>query len=107
MFIGPPRPSADTLRETKMHFDVTLQYLAKEFLDEQNKTVFAWYKQNVPLQNDGNKYIISSHGLQSNLIIRNITQSDYGQYRVVVRNSFGHYTHYYEVREKGKKLLQL
>jgi hypothetical protein len=105
MFIGPPRPSADTLKETKitalLHVDVTLQFLAQDFFDEKNKTVFAWYKQNVSLQND-EKYIISSYGLQSNLIIRNITYSDYGQYRVIVRNSFGHITHYYELQEKGK-----
>ncbi|XP_060573101.1 peroxidasin homolog [Ruditapes philippinarum] len=100
-----PRPSADTVKETKitalLHVDVTLQFLAQDFFDEQNKTAFAWYKQKVPIQNDGNKYIISSYGLQSNLIIRNITYSDYGQYQVVVRNSFGHNTYYYELLEKA------
>ncbi|XP_060565944.1 titin-like [Ruditapes philippinarum] len=102
----PPCPSPDTLKETNitalLHCDVTLKFFAQDFFDEQNKTEFAWYKQisNVSLQND-KKYIISSNGLQSNLIIRNITYSDYGQYRVSVRNSYGNCSHYYELLENA------
>ncbi|XP_060577802.1 peroxidasin-like [Ruditapes philippinarum] len=100
----PPCPSPDTLKATKItalpYCDVTLQFFAQDFFDEQKKTVFEWYKQNVSLEND-TKYIISSYGLKSNLVIKNITNSDYGRYRVIVRNSFGHDTHYYELQGKA------
>jgi hypothetical protein len=108
IFIGPPCPSPapGTLKETNvtalLHCDVMLQFVAQNFFDEQNKTFFAWYKQNLSLQNDGKKYILSSYGLKSNLIIRNITYSDYGQYRVTAWNSFGQCSHYYELQENGK-----
>ncbi|XP_060573197.1 titin-like [Ruditapes philippinarum] len=100
----PPCPSPDTLKVTNitalLHCDVTLQFFAQNFFDEHNKTVFAWYKQNLSLQND-KKYIISSYGLKSNLIVRNITYSDYGQYRVTVGNSFGQCAHYYELQDNA------
>jgi hypothetical protein len=107
MFTGPPRPSADNLKEGKLavvlHSDVTLQFLAQNYFDEENNTIFTWYNQNSSLQNGGRKYIISSLGLQSTLIVRNVTQTDYGQYHVEVRNSAGFYIHYYELT-KGKHL---
>jgi hypothetical protein len=78
-----------------------LQFFAHGYFDEENKTLFTLYKQNMSLQNGGIKHIISSQGLQSVLIIRNITETDYGQYRVVVRNSVGQYMHYYELHKKG------
>ncbi|XP_060559015.1 vascular endothelial growth factor receptor 1-like [Ruditapes philippinarum] len=103
----PPRPSADNLKEGKLavvlHSDVTLQFLAQNYFDEENNTIFTWYNQNSSLQNGGRKYIISSLGLQSTLIVRNVTQTDYGQYHVEVRNSAGFYIHYYELQTKAKQ----
>ncbi|XP_060554424.1 peroxidasin homolog [Ruditapes philippinarum] len=98
----PPRPKTvkDDNVTAILRSDVTLQFTAHDFFDEQNKTEFTWYKQNMSLQNGGSKHIISSYGLQSVLIIRNITQTDYGQYRVIVRNSVGQYIHNYELQIK-------
>jgi hypothetical protein len=108
MFTGPPKPFTGNLKEMKLtavlHSDVTLQFLAQEYFDEENNTIFTWYNQNSSLHNGGRKYILSSFGLQSTLIIRNMTQSDFGQYRVEVKNSIGHYIHYYKLQEKGNDL---
>lgn len=38
-------------------------------------------------------YTITTSGLQSILIIQNVSQFDFGLYRVEVKNDFGSYTH--------------
>ncbi|XP_060606553.1 synaptogenesis protein syg-2-like [Ruditapes philippinarum] len=102
-----PKPATDSLKESIIavipYTDVTLQFIAKNYFDEQNKTQFTWYKQNTSLHYDSSKYMILSYGLQSVLIIRNVTQSDYGQYRVVVRNSVGQYIHYFELHMREQE----
>ena len=87
-----------------LHVDVTLHFEAHEYFDDPNRTVFIWYQQNSSLQTDGNKYIISSNDFQSNLVIRKMTTTDFGQYSVLVRNSYGEYMHNFELREKGKDI---
>ena len=104
-FAGPPMPSNESKENdtvySVLHSDVILHLEVYEYFDESNNTVFIWYKQNSSLQNKGSKYIISSYRFQSHLVIRQIEITDFGQYRVLVRNSYGEYIHFFELREKG------
>ena len=111
MFAGPPMPSTKNKEDdtvlSELHLDVTLQFKVQEYFDKANNTVFIWYKRNTSLQTDGSKYIISFFRYQSTLVIRKITISDFGQYRVYVRNSYGEYIHTFELIQKGKMHIPL
>ncbi|XP_060555471.1 uncharacterized protein LOC132716252 [Ruditapes philippinarum] len=57
----PPRPSADNIKEKKvtavLHSDVTLQFLAQRYFDEENSTIFTWYNKNSSLQNGAGTFV--------------------------------------------------
>ncbi|XP_060600181.1 hemicentin-1-like [Ruditapes philippinarum] len=97
-----PRPSSGDTSVTKvatvLNVNVTLSFQARNYLDEPNKTMFIWLKENVSISDNDNKYLIHTNDLQTNIIIRNTTQQDLGYYKVEVENSVGLYTHYYELR---------
>ena len=84
-----------------LHSDITLECQVQEYFDEANNTVFTWYKHNTSLQTDSSKYIISTFRYRSTLVIRKVTITDFGQYRVFVRNSYGKYIHFFELLQKG------
>ncbi|XP_053388701.1 nephrin-like, partial [Mercenaria mercenaria] len=102
----PPKLASDNAKDGKiatiLHADVTLQFTARNYLDEPNKTTFMWFKENATIEKDDSKFIISSLGLQSNLSITNITQTDFGKFVVRVSNSVGQYIHMYELVEQDK-----
>ncbi|XP_060580181.1 nephrin-like [Ruditapes philippinarum] len=101
-----PRPSSGETNVIKvatvLNVDVTLLFTAWNYLDEPNKTMFSWFKENVAIPNNDNKYIIHSNDFQTNITIMNTTQQDYGLYKVNVENSVGLYTHYYELKATDK-----
>ncbi|XP_060598567.1 nephrin-like [Ruditapes philippinarum] len=87
---------------TVRNVDVTLPFQARNYLDEPNKTMFSWFKENVPISNNDNKYMIHSNDFQTNITIRNTTQQDFGLYKVNVENSVGMYIHFYELKATDK-----
>ncbi|XP_060600196.1 nephrin-like [Ruditapes philippinarum] len=101
-----PKPSSGDTSVTKvatdMHVDVTLIFTTWNYLDNPNKTVFNWFKGNISLSDDDSKYTVHSNELQTNLTIRNTTKQDLEIYKVNVQNSFGIYSHYYELKSKDK-----
>ncbi|XP_060586233.1 hemicentin-1-like [Ruditapes philippinarum] len=101
-----PRPSSGDTSAMKvatvLNVDVTLLFKAWNYLDEPNKTMFSWFKENVSIPNNDNKYTVHSNDLQTNITIRNTTQQDLGFYKVNVENSAGVYTHYYELKATDK-----
>lgn len=77
------------------------------YLDEPNKTVFTWFKENISLSKNVKKYHIQTDGLQTNLSIRNTTQQDLGLYRLNVKNSAGEYIHSYNLKSTGNLSIKL
>lgn len=49
-----------------------------------------------------NRVIISTSGLQSNLSIANITQTDYALYKIVVVNDIERFDHIFSLTTAGK-----
>jgi hypothetical protein len=90
-----------------MNVDKTLIFTAWDYLDKENKTTFRWFKENVTISDNDNKYMIHSNDLQTNITIRNTTHQDLGLYKVHVENSVGMYTHFYELKATGTLLLSL
>ncbi|XP_060607688.1 hemicentin-1-like [Ruditapes philippinarum] len=101
-----PRPSSGDTSAIKvatvLNVDVTLLFTAWNYLDKPNKTMFRWFKENVSISDNDNKYMIHSSDVQTNITIRNTTQQDLGLYKVVVENSVGMYTHFYELKATDK-----
>ncbi|XP_060568867.1 uncharacterized protein LOC132727411 [Ruditapes philippinarum] len=101
-----PRPSSGDTSVMKvatvLNVDVTLPFIALNYLDEPNKTMFRWFKENVSIPENDNKYLIHSNDLQTNITIRNTTQRDLGLYKVDVENSVGMFTQYYELKATDK-----
>ncbi|XP_060589338.1 hemicentin-1-like [Ruditapes philippinarum] len=101
-----PRPSSGDTSVMKvatvLNVDVTLPFIALNYLDEPNKTMFRWFKDNVSIPDNDNKYLIHSNDLQTNITIKNTTQRDLGLYKVDVENSVGMYTQYYELKATDK-----
>ncbi|XP_060574572.1 titin-like [Ruditapes philippinarum] len=65
---------------------------------------FTWYKQRETrwlqiLTNED--FQISSSGLKTNLTILNVSENDYGQYRVTSENDFGSYNQYFYLLRHG------
>ncbi|XP_053372983.1 carcinoembryonic antigen-related cell adhesion molecule 5-like [Mercenaria mercenaria] len=93
-----PRP----LRQTNQNFtgslyeSVTLN-LSTLAYPEPGSTGFLWHKESgmrwISLRSNTD-LLISSSGLHSSLTIMNVSQQDYGQYRVTVTNAIGSYEHY-------------
>ncbi|XP_053389695.1 nephrin-like [Mercenaria mercenaria] len=102
----PPKPLSDNAKDGKiaatLHAQVTLQFTARDYLDESNKTTFMWFKENATIENEDHKFIMSSQKLQSNLSITNITETDFGIYKVRVSNTVGHYNHSFELVARDK-----
>ena len=105
LITAEPRPSPTSRFPNKvaaaLFANRTLRFVAQQYLDVQNKTSFVWFKQNMSLPRNDTRFEISSNGLYSNLTIRNILQTDFGVYSVIVRNSVGEYIHNYELKAEG------
>ncbi|XP_060608379.1 neural cell adhesion molecule 1-like isoform X2 [Ruditapes philippinarum] len=97
-----PRPSSDDTSvqkvSTALFIDAKLQFVAWNYLDKPNETVFSWFKENVSIPDNDSKYMVHSNELQTNITIRNTTQQDLGLYKLNVQNSVGTYTHFYELK---------
>ena len=89
-----------------LYTNITLQFVAQQYLDEENKTSFTWFKQNNIVGRNATRFGISTNGLYSNLSISNITETDFGEYSINVLNSIGEYIHYYELKAEGKLYLK-
>ena len=53
---------------------------------------------------DGNKFTINTVDNYSNLTVRNITEKDYGIYKLRIQNVVGYIEQYFFLNPKGKCL---
>ncbi|XP_060599212.1 nephrin-like [Ruditapes philippinarum] len=101
-----PRPSLDSIFPNKIaaaqYTNKTLNFVAYEYLDEENKTEFMWFHKNVAIERNDEKIEIFTIGLNSSLSVRNITQIDFGEYSVKVSNTLGEYVHHFMLQAEDK-----
>ncbi|XP_053373002.1 nephrin-like, partial [Mercenaria mercenaria] len=93
-----PRPLHQFKRNITsiLHTPVTLSFTTLAY-PEPGPSGFSWHKEDgvrwTPLLSNTDLKI-SSSGLQTNLSLLNVSQTDYGQYRVTVVNSLGSFAQY-------------
>ncbi|XP_060565354.1 nephrin-like [Ruditapes philippinarum] len=101
-----PRPSLDSIFPNKIaaaqYTNKTMNFVAYEYLDEENKTEFMWFHKNIAIERSDEKFEIFTIGLNSSLSVRNITQIDFGEYSVKVSNTIGEYTHHFMLQAEDK-----
>ncbi|XP_060559011.1 synaptogenesis protein syg-2-like [Ruditapes philippinarum] len=101
-----PRPSLAMVFPNKIaaaqYTNKTLNFVAYEYLDEENKTKFMWLHKNISIDRNDEKFEIISIGLNSSLSVKNITQMDFGEYSVKVSNTIGEYIHHYMLQAEEK-----
>ena len=71
------------------------------------KPEFQWFKMNDSSWNhlqDGNKFTINTIENYTNLTVRNITETDYGIYKLRIQNVVGSIEQCYFLNSKGKCL---
>lgn len=97
-FQGTPRPLHQVKENvtSSKYVPVTLIFTVIAY-PEPGPTGFTWHKEVgtrwTPLLSNADIHI-SSTGLQTNLTIMNVSQSDYGQYRITTVNSIGTFEQY-------------
>ncbi|XP_053389839.1 contactin-4-like [Mercenaria mercenaria] len=93
-----PRPLHQFKRNitSTLHTPVTLSFTTLAY-PEPGPSGFSWHKEDgvrwTPLMSNADLKI-SSSGLQTNLTLLNVSQSNYGQYRVTVVNGLGSFEQY-------------
>ncbi|XP_060565353.1 nephrin-like [Ruditapes philippinarum] len=101
-----PRPTLESIFPNKIaaaqYTNKTLNFVAYEYLDEENKTEFMWLHKNISIDRNDKKFEITSIGLNSSLSVKNITQREFGEYSVKVSNTIGEYIHHFMLQAEDK-----